>query len=159
MIVFDSVSKHFGTQTVLKDASFTVNPGEQMGFVGPNGAGKSTIFKLITGEEESDKGDVILPSGQKIGHLRQQLPSTEEDATLLEFVRAGCADILAMEQELHDLQEQLGEGHDPKLMEKIGDLQHEFEHRDGYTLSSRAEVALGGLGFAEERFSEPLSSS
>jgi ATP-binding cassette subfamily F protein 3 len=158
MIVFDSVSKHFGTQTVLNSASFTVNPGEQVGIVGPNGAGKSTIFRLIIGEEESDKGDVIVPAGQKIGHLRQQLPSTEEDAGLLEFVRSGCADLLEMEQELHDLQERLGDGHDPALLEKIGDLQHEFEHREGYTLNARAEAALGGLGFSVDRFVEPLSS-
>jgi len=158
MIVFDTVSKHFGTQTILQEASFTVNPGEQMGIVGPNGAGKSTIFKLITGEEESDKGDVIVPVGQRIGHLRQQLPSSEEDGTLLEFAKAGCADLLQMEQELHDLQEKLGDGHNAELLEKIGDLQHEFEHREGYTLSARAEAALGGLGFSEDRFSEPLSS-
>lgn len=158
MIVFDSVSKFFGTQTVLREASFTVNPGEQVGIVGPNGAGKSTIFRLITGEEESEKGEVIVPSGQKVGHLRQQLPSTGEDGSLLEFVLAGCADLLGMEKQLHDLQEQLGQGHDPELLEAIGDLQHEFEHREGYTLTARAEQALGGLGFAEDRFQEPLSS-
>lgn len=158
MIVFDSVSKHFGTQTVLDSASFTVNPGEHIGIVGPNGAGKSTVFKLITGEEESDKGEVIVPGGQRIGHLRQQLPSTEEDNTLLEFVRAGCADLLEMEQQLHHLQNKLGDGHDPDVLEEIGHLQHEYEHREGYTLSTRAEQALGGLGFSEARFSEPLSS-
>ena len=63
MIVFDGVTKQFGPQVVLNAASFTVNPGEQVGIVGPNGAGKSTIFRLITGEEESEKGEVIVPTG------------------------------------------------------------------------------------------------
>ena len=86
MIVFDSVSKHFGPQTILNQASFTVNPGERVGVVGPNGAGKSTIFRLITGEEDSDKGDVIVPGDQRIGYLKQQLPSTGDNLPLLEFV-------------------------------------------------------------------------
>ena len=158
MIVFDSVRKQFGPQTVLDDASFTVNPGEHVGIVGPNGAGKSTIFRMITGEEEPEKGDVIVPRGQRIGYLRQQLPSTEGDPHLLEFVKEGCRELLDMEAELHDLQEAVADHSTPERLERIGELQHEFEHREGYTLTARAEAALSGLGFAESRFPEPISS-
>ncbi|MDF3131206.1 ATP-binding cassette domain-containing protein [Kiritimatiellaeota bacterium B1221] len=158
MIIFDNVSKQFGPQTILTNASFTVNPGEQVGIVGPNGAGKSTIFKLITGEEESDKGDVIVPGNQRIGYLKQQLPSNEEDGSLLDFVKAGCQEIIDMEIELHELQEQLTADSSPELLQKIGDLQHEFEHRDGYQLTANTEAALGGLGFTPDRFEEPMSS-
>jgi ATP-binding cassette subfamily F protein 3 len=158
MIVFDGVSKQFGPQQVLNEATFTVNPGEQMGIVGPNGAGKSTIFKLITGEEDSDKGDVIVPSDLTIGHLRQQLPSTEENLPLLDYVIEGCRDLLEMEAELHRLQDNLATESSPDILKRIGDLQHEFEHREGYHLAVRAKSSLGGLGFSEERFSEPMSS-
>lgn len=158
MIIFDNVSKQFGAQSILNQASFTVNPGEQVGIVGPNGAGKSTIFKLIIGDEESDKGDVIVPGTQRIGYLRQQLPSNGADGTLLDFVMAGCQEIIDMEIELHDLQEKMTADSSPELIQRIGDLQHEFEHRDGYQLTANTEAALGGLGFAVERFSEPMSS-
>lgn len=158
MIIFDKVSKQFGAQMILDAASFTVNPGEQVGIVGPNGAGKSTIFKLITGEEDTDKGDVIVPGTPRIGYLRQQLPSNEEKGSLLDFVKAGCQEILDMEIELHDLQEQMTADSSPAFLERIGDLQHEFEHRDGYQLTANTEAALGGLGFGVERFEEPMSS-
>ncbi|WFB37421.1 ABC-F family ATP-binding cassette domain-containing protein [Kiritimatiellota bacterium B12222] len=158
MIIFDKVSKQFGPQTILNQASFTVNPGEQVGIVGPNGAGKSTIFKLIIGDEDTDKGDVIVPGTQRVGYLRQQLPSNEEDGSLLDFVKAGCQEIIDMEIELHELQEQLTADSPPELLQKIGDLQHEFEHRDGYQLTANTEAALGGLGFTPDRFTEPMSS-
>lgn len=158
MIVFDNVSKHFGSQTILEQASFTVNPGERIGIVGPNGAGKSTIFRLVTGEEDSDKGDVIVPGDQRIGYLKQQLPSTGDNLPLLDFVMEGCRDLLDLELELHRLQEDLAEDASPERMNRIGDLQHEFEHREGYQLTARAEAALGGLGFGEERFSETMST-
>lgn len=158
MIIFDKVHKQFGLQTILSAASFTVNPGEQVGIVGPNGAGKSTIFRLITGEEDCDKGDVIVPGDQRIGYLKQQLPSNEEEGDLLEFVISGCRDLLEMETELHDLQERMTADSSPEFLKRIGDIQHEFEHRDGYNLVPKAEASLSGLGFAVERFHEPMSS-
>ena len=158
MIVFDSVHKQYAHQVVLDSASFTVNPGERMGIVGPNGAGKSTIFRLITGEEEVDKGEVIVPNGLRVGHLRQQLPSTESDPALLDYVLEGGRDLLDMEEEIHRLQDSLTETTDEARMAELGDLQHEFERRDGYRVAARAEAALGGLGFAEARFTEPISS-
>ncbi|MDA3873656.1 MAG: ATP-binding cassette domain-containing protein, partial [Kiritimatiellae bacterium] len=158
MIIFDKVHKQFGLQTILSAASFTVNPGEQVGIVGPNGAGKSTIFRLITGEEDCDKGDVIVPGDQRIGYLKQQLPSNEEEGDLLEFVLSGCKDLLEIERELHELQERMTANSSPEFLKRIGDLQHEFEHRDGYNLVPKAEASLSGLGFAVERFHEPMSS-
>lgn len=158
MIVFDSVHKQYAHQVVLDAASFTVNPGERMGIVGPNGAGKSTIFRMITGEEEADKGEVIVPKGLRIGHLRQQLPSTEHNPTLLDYVREGSRDLLDMEEEIHRLQEAVAAQPDDARMARLGDLQHEFEHRDGYRVDARAQAALGGLGFGEARFTEPISA-
>jgi len=57
VIALSSVSKQYGRQVLLVDASFQLNPGEKTGLVGPNGAGKTTIFRLITGEEHADDGE------------------------------------------------------------------------------------------------------
>jgi ATP-binding cassette subfamily F protein 3 len=156
MIIFDNVRKQYGPQEILRDASFSVKPGERIGVVGPNGAGKSTIFRLILKEEDFEAGDVIVPSDLRIGHLRQQLPERGLDTSLLQFVREGHPELLAIEQELHDLHEQVGSDSDPALLHRIGDLQHDFEHRDGYQFTARAEAALSGLGFATSRFQSPL---
>lgn len=158
MIIFDQVTKQYGPQDVLREASFTVNPGERVGIVGPNGAGKSTIFRLIVGEEEIEGGEVIVPKGLSIGYLKQQVPESEEGKGLLDFVLEGCGDVLALEDELHRLQTAVAANPDPELLEKLGAVQHEFEHRDGYHIHTRAAQALGGLGFAEHRFSETLAS-
>lgn len=158
MIIFDSVTKQYGPQDVLREASFTVNPGERVGIVGPNGAGKSTIFRLIVGEEDIEGGEVIVPKGQSIGYLKQQVPEGAVGVGLLEFVLEGCGEVLTLEAELHRLQEAVAENPDPALMERLGEVQHEFEHRDGYHVQTRAAQALGGLGFAEARFGDALSS-
>ena len=79
MINFQNVSIHFGTQDVLRDVSFKINPRERVGIVGPNGAGKSTVFHLITGELSPEKGDVLFEGTKPtIGHLHQQLKFSME---------------------------------------------------------------------------------
>ncbi len=162
MIVFDKVTKIYGPQDVLRESSFTVNPGERIGVVGPNGAGKSTIFRLITGEEDIEAGEVIVPNQLTIGYLRQQVPEEVGEIGLLAFVLSGSEDLRRMEADLHRLQEQVAETADPDhlemLLDRLGRLQHEFEHRDGYGLQTRAEAALSGLGFAEARFDDPMGT-
>ncbi|MCC5848381.1 MAG: ATP-binding cassette domain-containing protein [Verrucomicrobia bacterium] len=158
MIVFDNVTKIYGPQDVLRETSFTVNPGERIGVVGPNGAGKSTIFRLITGEEDIEAGEVIVPGQLSIGYLRQQVPEEVGEIGLLSFVLSGSEDLREMEAELHRLQEQVAASPTPDLLDRLGHLQHEFEHRDGYGLQTRAESALSGLGFAEDRFDDVMGT-
>ena len=73
MIDFININKRFGPQIIFDNTSLRVNKGECVGIVGPNGAGKTTLFRLITGEEEPDKGDVIFPKNSTIGYVHQQL--------------------------------------------------------------------------------------
>jgi len=61
VIAFANVNKQYGKQILFVDASFQLNPGEKAGLVGPNGAGKTTVFRMITGEEGPDEGDVTVP--------------------------------------------------------------------------------------------------
>jgi len=158
MIIFDKVTKQYGPQDVLREASFTVNPGERIGIVGPNGAGKSTIFRLIVREEDLEGGEVIVPSGLSIGYLKQQVPQDAEGQSVLAFVLGGCGEILALENALHAAQDEAAANPSVSALARVGELQHEFEHRDGYQIHTRAETALSGLGFAVERMKEPLYS-
>jgi len=158
MIVFDKVTKQYGPQDVLREASFTVNPGERIGIVGPNGAGKSTIFRLVVREEDVEGGEVIVPAGLSIGYLRQQVPQDAETFSVLEFVLGGCEELLAVEAALHSAQDEAAANPSAAALARVGELQHEFEHRDGYQIHTRAEAALSGLGFAVERMKDTLSS-
>jgi len=69
---FDDVHKSYGAVPVLCGVTFQINPHERVGLVGRNGAGKTTIFRLLTEQEETDKGEVIRLKGLRIGLLEQQ---------------------------------------------------------------------------------------
>lgn len=73
MIQVSSLSKAFGSQVIFDNVSFNVNPGERVGLVGRNGHGKTTLFRIILGEEKPDEGNIGIPSGYTIGHLRQHI--------------------------------------------------------------------------------------
>lgn len=161
MIDFIQVSKRFGTQEVLDKVSFRINAGEHVGVVGPNGAGKSTIFGLITGEQSADGGEITLPKNTRLGHLHQQLHAHAQDGSLLDYACNAIPELKPMVAEIHQIE------HDPltavgedqeRMLHRLGDLQHEFEHLGGYDLKARAEAALSGLGFKESEFGNPFRS-
>src|SRR5438874_593098 len=87
MIQADNVFLAYGGQVVLDGASFTMQKGERCGLIGRNGSGKSTLFRLITGEEQPDKGRIFMPKGYQIGVLQQQIRFTQP--TILEEAALG----------------------------------------------------------------------
>ena len=161
MIDFIQISKRFGAQEVLSNVSFRINSGEHVGVVGPNGAGKSTIFSLITGEQSPDGGDITLPKKVRLGHLHQQLHAHAQDGSLLDYSCNAVPELKAILAEIHELEHDLltvSGGEQERMLHRLGDLQHEFEHLGGYDLKSRAEAALSGLGFKENEFGNPFRS-
>jgi len=77
VISIENVFKSFGGNVLFDGLSFRVNPRERVGIVGRNGHGKTTLFKLITGEEDTDKGSIIVPRNYCIGYVKQQFAFTE----------------------------------------------------------------------------------
>src|SRR3954465_9486388 len=69
MIRLDNISKQQGHQLLFIEASAALNRGEKVGLVGPNGAGKTTLFRMITGEEQPDEGQVAVDRGITIGYF------------------------------------------------------------------------------------------
>jgi ATP-binding cassette subfamily F protein 3 len=82
VITLRSVSKSFGQQTILENASLQINAGDRFVLVGPNGAGKSTLFKMLLGEEQADKGELQLKRGAVVGYLPQENPPVSEETVL-----------------------------------------------------------------------------
>jgi ATP-binding cassette subfamily F protein 3 len=161
MIQFQSVRKSFGTQDVLVSATFAVHPGERVGIVGANGAGKSTIFEMICGHLEPERGEVSVPTSQSIGYVRQQLNPHLHDDSVVEYVENAVPALRQMQSEIHAVEAAMAAAvgaERERLLWRLGELQTEFEHGGGYTLLSRAEATLSGLGFAVQSFGKPFRS-
>ncbi|MGA8148632.1 MAG: energy-dependent translational throttle protein EttA [Gallionellaceae bacterium] len=89
VIEFNNVSKAYGDRLLIDNLSFKVPPGAIVGIIGPNGAGKSTLFKLITGKEKPDSGEVKIGSTVKIAHVDQARDSLQNDKTVFDAISGG----------------------------------------------------------------------
>ena len=162
VIAFEKITKTHGKRHLFKEASFQINPGERVGLVGPNGAGKTTLFRLIAGHERPDEGTVTTPGRFVIGYFSQD-PAAETAATVLQATLAGAGDLRRLEAEIEAMSTQLGDpslGADAmeRILDRLGEAQAEFEAKGGYDLETRAEVILGGLGFAREDLGKPVGT-
>src|SRR5687767_4256954 len=145
------VHKSYGTHDILRGVSLQINPGEHVGLVGRNGAGKTTIFRLISGEESADRGDVVRARGVKLGLLSQHV-HFEPGSTVHESALAAFGHLQQIEHEMHELEHRMGEHADDldQVLERYSDLQHEFEREGGFAYTAKAEAILLGLGFDRE---------
>jgi ATPase subunit of ABC transporter with duplicated ATPase domains len=153
LIAFTNVSKQYGRQVLLVDASFQLNPGEKVGLVGPNGSGKTTIFRMIVGEEVADEGDVSVPRKMTIGYFRQDVEEMAGRSVLDEAI-AGSGRLGDLHHELEALQTAMADparsGDADAVLARFGEVQEEYEHLGGYALESRTREILHGLGFDDE---------
>ena len=154
MIALSGINKQYGRQVLFVDASFQLNDGEKIGLVGPNGAGKTTIFRLITGEEHADDGDVSVPKKLSIGYFKQEIDEMAGRPVLDEAI-AGSGRLGDLHHELIDLEHALGDtaraNEMEKILERFGEVQSEYQTHGGYELEARAREVLHGLGFDDER--------
>ena len=154
MISLSRIQKQYGKQVLFVDASFQLNPGEKVGLVGPNGAGKTTLFRLITGEETADEGDVSVPKKLTIGYFRQDVEEMSGRSVLDEAI-AGSGRLGDLHHELEALQHDMGDPDQAsrmdKILERFGVVQEEYDHLGGYALEAQAREVLHGLGFDDAR--------
>src|SRR4030081_3051332 len=153
MIRLDNISKQNGHQILFIDASAALNKGEKIGLVGPNGAGKTTLFRMITGQEHPDEGQVAVDRGVTIGYFSQDVGEMSGRSAVSE-VMDGAGPVSAVATELKELEAAMG---DPDraddietIIERYGEVQGRFEELDGYALEGRAREVLAGLSFSQE---------
>ncbi|BAT58485.1 putative ABC transporter ATP-binding protein YheS [Variibacter gotjawalensis] len=153
MIRLDTVGKQNGKQILFIEASAALNKGEKVGLVGPNGAGKTTLFRLITGEEQPDEGQVIVERGVTIGYFSQDVGEMEGRSAAAE-VMDGAGPVSEIAAELKELEAAMADPDRADEMDDIiiryGDVQGRFEELGGYALEGRAREVLSGLGFSQE---------
>ncbi|PPD28611.1 MAG: glycosyl transferase family 1 [Hyphomicrobium sp.] len=153
MIRIDSISKRNGHQIVFVEASAGLNRGEKVGLVGPNGAGKTTLFRLITGQEQPDEGQVSLDRGITIGYFSQDVGDMRGRSALAE-VMDGAGPVSAVATELTQLEAAMADPDRADEMDDIvaryGEVQARFEELGGYALEGRAREVLAGLSFSDD---------
>src|SRR5262245_62219157 len=118
MIAFCNVSNHYGRQIRFVDASFQLSPGEKVGLVGPNGSGKTTLFRMITGEEQPDEGEVSVPKKMTIGYFRQDVSEMSGRSVLDEAI-AGSGRLGALHHELEELEHAMSDPERGDDMDRI----------------------------------------
>lgn len=153
MIRLDNISKQNGHQILFIEASAALQRGEKVGLVGPNGAGKTTLFRMITGRELPDEGQVAVDRGVTIGYFSQDVGEMSGRSAVSE-VMDGAGPVSAVAAELKELEAAMADPDRADEMEAIieqyGEVQHRFEELDGYALEGRAREVLAGLSFSQE---------
>ena len=158
ILACQNISKSFGTDEIIKNASFHIEDNEKAAIVGINGAGKSTLLKIIMNELIPDEGTVTLAKGKTIGYLAQH-QDMDSKQTIYEEVLSVKKNVIEMEQRLRDMEEAMNHCLPDQMEKLLGDynrLNHEFELLDGYTYKSEVTGILKGLGFGEDDFSKSM---
>jgi ATPase subunit of ABC transporter with duplicated ATPase domains len=153
MIRVESVSKRNSSQLLFVEASATLLRGEKVGLVGPNGAGKSTLFRMITGRDGPDEGNISVDRGTIIGYFDQDVGEMAGRSAVAE-VMEGAGPVSAVAAEMAELEAAMVDPAKGNQLEEIitryGEVQAQFEELDGYALDGRAREVLDGLGFSQE---------
>ncbi|WP_117195661.1 ABC-F family ATP-binding cassette domain-containing protein [Rhizobium terrae] len=153
MIRIENISKSNSHRILFIEASAALNRGEKIGLVGPNGAGKTTLFRMITGQELPDEGQVSVDKGVTIGYFNQDVGEMSGRSAVAE-VMEGAGPVSIVAAELSELEAAMV---DPdrmdemdQIIERYGEVQARYEELDGYGLEGRAREVLAGLSFSQE---------
>lgn len=155
-----NISKAFGTNEVIKQASFHIEDHEKAAIVGINGAGKSTLLKMIIGELAADQGEVVISKGKSLGYLSQHQDLSGE-RTIYEEVLEVMRPLMDMEAKIRQLEIDMKHVAGEQLEDMLSTysrLNHEFELKNGYAYQSEVTGVLKGLGFTEDEFQKPVSA-
>jgi len=161
MIHLTNISKQHGSQILFKNASLQILPGTRNGLVGANGTGKTTIFRLITGEEDADEGDISFSKKIKIGYFSQDVGEMSGRSALDEVMSAAL-DLVMLGESMKEMEAAMADPMEDSTMENLleayGEAAEEFENRGGYDLETRAQTVLTGLGIGPSDYTRPVET-
>ena len=153
MIRFQQVSLARGVKPLLENVDLTLNPGDKIGLIGANGAGKSSLFAMLRGELHADQGNIDYPTKWRVAYVAQETPALDRPA--VEYAIDGDVTLRRLEAQLAAAEAE------PESAENgthIAELYAALADADVYTVRSRAEQLLIGLGFTLEQMERPVAS-
>jgi len=139
-----AVRKAHGDKVVLDNVTLSFLPGAKIGVVGPNGTGKSTLLKIMAGVEQVSNGEAKLMPGFTVGILAQE-PKLNEDKTVLGNVEEGVAETKRLLDEYNEIAEKMATDYSDALLEQMGKLQEQLDHKNAWDLDSQLEQAMDAL--------------
>ena len=155
-----NICKSFGTDEILKGASFHIQEHEKAALVGVNGAGKTTLLRIIMGLEHADDGEVTFARGCSVGYLAQ-MNMLSGGRSIYEEVSEVMQPVIDLELQLRDMEEEMNHAsaqHIDQLMERYHQTQTHFEQMGGYAWKSEISGVLRGLGFTDDEFEKPVDT-
>jgi ATP-binding cassette subfamily F protein 3 len=165
ILTADSLAKQYGPQDVFANVSFQLAHGDHVALVGANGTGKTTLLRTIAGMETASAGRVSVSRSVRIGYLSQKpewlTPSRSEAAnqrTVLQEMDAVFVSLHDTEARLQAMEREMASpDHSPQLLERYGELMHQFELAGGYTYEQDIRQVLLGLGLSDADMQRPLT--
>ena len=153
LLRFEEIRLEFGEQVILRNAEFSIEPGERICLLGRNGAGKSTTLKLIIGEMEPDHGRVVSKAGLIVSQLRQDLPDAM-DHPVHDVIRSGLKQIVRL---LEQYQEMSAQELDLRGLAELEVLHGKIDARDGWHIDQRVDATMTALNLPAEKKMNELS--
>ncbi len=156
MISISNISYFIGGRALYQNASMFIKPDDKIGLIGLNGRGKSTLLKIINGELKIDAGSISKAKDCTIGFLNQDLLSYQTDDAILTVAMGAFKEAVDTQRQLEKVLHHLETEYSDELVDQLTKLQEKFEHLDGYTMQSKAEEVLEGIGFTTKDLHRPL---
>jgi ATP-binding cassette ChvD family protein len=139
-----AVRKAHGDKVILDNVTLAFLPGAKIGVLGPNGTGKSTLLRMMAGIEQPSNGEARLMPGFSVGILEQE-PKLDETKTVLGNVEEGVAETKALLDRYNEIADQMATDYSDELLEEMGKLQEQLDHRNAWDLESQLEQAMDAL--------------
>src|SRR6266568_3226245 len=139
-----AVRKAHGDKVILDNVTLAFLPGAKIGVLGPNGTGKSTLLRMMAGTEQPSNGDARLMPGFSVGILEQE-PKLDETKTVLGNVEEGVAETKSLLDRYNQIAEQMATDYSDELLEEMGRLQEQLDHRNAWDLDSQLDQAMDAL--------------
>jgi ABC transport system ATP-binding/permease protein len=156
LLTMQHVGLAYGHVPLFEDADLQIEAGERIALIGRNGSGKSSLLRVVSGETPADGGTIWRQPGLRVSRLDQEVPEAG-GGSVFDEVATGLGALGELVSEYHRAAVRVAGAHRPEDLERLGELQHQLEERDGWRLEQKVEMIVSRLSLPAERRLQDLS--